>query len=309
MSRRAIDPGQPEEEMNEMTALQLFRDGATTAAELIALLFAAPFATATAAEAGPPMKSPAAVIQTAVDATSTPAWLAARQLHVTGAALDVRLLGMLADVRVVQTVRNDTVQSVDLAAGLHATDDGIGRLSIARAGRSIELPADPGDDCGVDDDDPHAGRARMALDETLADLLHLPPGQRATIEVGTTVTLERVGSAFRFSLPATIAPLDAQALLIEQPSGATLIVVAPAEAEGVASLTLRPARGPARDIPLGHTTAGSAIVVPLADADALAQLAQGAIEIEFRTDDRVLWTTLPSTVRSATDATLAHAAD
>ncbi|HSQ10880.1 MAG TPA: hypothetical protein VLN25_09750 [Burkholderiaceae bacterium] len=295
--------------MNEMTALHLLRDGASAAAELIALLFMAPFATATAAESTPPTTTPAAVVATAEDAAPSAAWLAARELHVTGAALDVRLLGMLADVRVVQTVRNDAVQSVDLAARLPATNDGLGRLSIARAGRSIELPAEPGDDCSVDDDDPHAGHVRMALDEVLADLLHLPPGQRATVDVGTTATLERLGAAYRFNLPATIAPLDAQALLLEQPAGPTLIVVAPARAEGVATLTLRPASGPARIIPLGHTTAGSAIVVPLADADALVQLAHGAIELEFRTDDRVLWTTLPSTVRSARDATLARAAD
>lgn len=291
-----------------MTALHLFRDGATTAAELIALLFMAPFGSATAAESAPPMTTPAAVVAKAQNAESAPAWLAARELHVTGAALDVRLLGMLADVRVVQTVRNDDVQSVDLAARLPATDDDVGRFSIARAGRSIELPADRGEDCGVDDDDPHAGHVRMALDEALADLLHLPAGQHATIDVGTTAILERLGGAYRFKLPATIAPLDAQALLVEQPTGAALIVVAPAKAEGLATLTLRPASGPARDIFLGYTTAGSAIVVPLADADALVQLAQGAIELEFRADDRVLWTTLPSTVRSARDATLARAA-
>jgi hypothetical protein len=308
MSRREIDPGhEPEEEKNEMTALHLLRDGASAAAELIALLFMAPFATATAAESVPPTSTPVAVVATAKDAAPSPAWLAARELHVTGAALDVRLLGMLADVRVVQTVRNDASQSVDLAARLSPPDNGDGRLTIARAGRSIELPTEPGDDCSVDDDDPHAGHVRMALDEALADLLHLPPGERTTVDIGTTATLERLGGAYRFNLPSTIAPLDAQALLVEQPAGATLIVVAPAKAAGVATLTLRPARGPAQDIPLGHTTAGSAIVVPLADADALVQLAQGAIEIEFRTDNRVLWSTLPSTVRSA--ATLARAAD
>jgi hypothetical protein len=294
--------------MNEMTALHLLRDGASAAAELIALLFMAPFGSATAAEAAP-ITTPAAVVATAEDAAPAPAWLAARALHVTGAALDVRLLGMLADVRVVQTVRNDTVQSVDLAARLPASENGDGRLTIARAGRSIELPADPGDDCGVDDDDPHAGHVRMALDESLADLLHLPPGQRATVDIGTTVALERQGGAYRFKLPATIDPLDAQALLVDQPIGATLIVVAPARVEGVAKLTLRPASGPARDIPLGYTTASNAIVVPLADSDALVQLAKGAIELEFRADNRVLWTTLPSTVRSAREATLARAAD
>ena len=55
------------------------------------------------------MTTPAAVVATAENAAPAPAWLAARELHVTGATLDVRLLGLLADVRVVQTVRNDDV--------------------------------------------------------------------------------------------------------------------------------------------------------------------------------------------------------
>jgi hypothetical protein len=295
--------------MNEMSALHLIRGGASTAAELLALLFMAPLASATAAGTGPQMKAPAPAVAPADVATPAPAWLAARDLHVIGATLDVRLLGLLADVRVVQTVRNDASQAVDLAARLPATGETHERLSIARAGRSIELPADPGAGCGGDEEDPHAGHVRMALDETLADLLHLPPGQRATIDVGTTTTLERLGGAHRFSLPATIAPLDAQALLVDQPAGAYLIIVAPANAEGIATLTLRPANGPGRHISLGHTTAGSAIVVPLADTDALIQLAHGAIELEFRNDHRVLWTTLPPRVRSDRAATLAHAAD
>ena len=292
-----------------MSALHLIRDGASAAAELIALLLMAPFAAATAAETVPPMTAPAAVVALADAAGPAPGWLAVRELHVVGATLDVRLLGLLADVRVVQTVRNDATHGVDLAARLAATEEGYERLSIARAGHRIELPVDPDNDCTSDEDDPHAGHVRMALDETLADLLHLPSGQRATIDVGTTATLERVSGAYRLNLPATMAPLDAQALLVEQPVGVYLIVVAPAKAEGLATLTLRPAQGPARDISLGHTTAGSAIVIPLADADALVQLANGAIELELRNSGRVLWMTLPSTVRSDSAATLARAAD
>ncbi len=43
-------------------------------------------------------------------------------LHVTDAALELRLLGLLADVRVMQTVRNDTANRVDLGAHLPAVD-------------------------------------------------------------------------------------------------------------------------------------------------------------------------------------------
>jgi hypothetical protein len=294
--------------MNEMSALHLIRDGASAAAELIALLFMAPFTAATAAETVPPMKAPAAAVARSDVTAPAPEWLAARDLHVVGATLDVRLLGLLADVRVVQTVRNDALQAVDLAARLPATHESYESLSIARAGRRIQLSADP-DGCGGDEDDPHVGHVQMALDESLADLLHLPPGQRATIDVGTTATLERLSGAYRFRLPDTLAPLEAQAMLVEQPAGVYLIIVAPAKSEGFATLTLRPASGLGRNISLGHTTAGSAIVVPLADADALVQLANGAIELELRNGDRVLWMTLPSTVRSDSAATLARAAD
>lgn len=304
--------------MSEISALHLIRDGAATAAELLALLFMAPLATASAAENGPATRPPAAVIApadvempvfaTPVVDTPTSGWRAARELHAVGATLDVRLLGLLADVRVVQTVRNDSLKTVDLGARLTAADESYGRLSIARAGHRVALPPASVDDCESDAEDPHAGHVRLALDELLADLLHLAPGQRATIDIGSTRTLEPLGDAYRVELPATMAPLEAQALLVEQVAGVTLIVVAPAGTAGLATLTLRPANLPARDIPLGQVSAGSAIVVPLADTDALVQLARGAIELEYRNEEHVLWTTLPSTVRSDRPSTLARAA-
>jgi hypothetical protein len=235
----------------------------------------------------------------------SPSLLAARDLHLTSSAFDVQLLGSLADIRIVQAVYNTGTRPIDLGTRLPATDEHVERLRIERAGRSVDLVDGVFDGCGGDEADPHHGHARTALDEALADVLALPAGQQATIEVVATDVLERQAGAYRLALPATVLPLGAQAVLIEQADGPMLIVVPPAESRGEGMLTLRPAGSAPEIIVLGRVD-GAAFAVPLADATALAQLADGAVELEVVNSDRLLWTSLPPSVRRADVAAIAR---
>ncbi len=207
-----------------MTALTLLRDGAATAAQLLALLFATP-----AAAAPPSVAAPAPMAHGLQSSSASPslALRAARDLHLTGSSFDVRLLGSLADIRIVQAVYNTGTRPIDLGTRLPATDEHVERLRIERAGRSVDLVASAFDGCGGDEAAPHDGHAQAALDEALADVLALPAGQQATIEVVATDILARQAGAYRLALPATVLPLDAQAVLIEQADSSMLIVVPP----------------------------------------------------------------------------------
>jgi len=291
---------------NPMSALHLMRDGMITAAELLALLLIAPVGAATAAET---TLQPAATRTTATrPAAPTPIaeTPAERQLHLVDAALEVRFLGLLADVRVVQTVRNDMARTVDLGMHLPATESSVDSLSITRDGRSLALLG--GADCGGDDD-PDAGHVRATEDEAIADLMQLPPGRQATVEVAATDTLQPAGLAWSITLPATVAPVREQALLVAQGNGGHVVVIPPADATGVATVTLRPASGPARSVELGRVRAGVAYVVPLAAAEALASLAEGAIELEAVSGHDVRWTTLAVASRRSGSTTLVRVAD
>ena len=163
------------------------------------------------------------------------ALLAARELHLTSSTFDVRLLGSLADIRIVQAVHNtgDTADRPRLTVAGHR------RTHRApphqRAGRSVDLLAGVVDGCGGDAADPHDGHAQTALDEALADVLSLPAGERATIEVVAIDVLARQAGAYRLALPATVLPLGAQAVLTEHADSPWLIVVPPAETRGEAS--------------------------------------------------------------------------
>jgi len=288
---------------NPMSALHLIRDGMITAAELLALLLIAPVGPAAAAET---TLQPAAT-RTAAARSGAPSPTAAeRRLHLVDAALEMRFLGLLADVRVVQTVRNDTARTLDLGTHLPSTEASVDRLSITRDGRSLALLG--GTDCGGDDD-PDAGHVRASEDEAIADLMQLPPGRQATVEVAATDTLQPAGLAWSIYLPATVAPLRAQALLVSQANGGHVVVVPPADASGVATVTLRPASGPARSVELGRVRAGVAYVVPLADAHTLVSLAEGAIELEVVSGHDVYWTTLAVAPRQSGSTTLARVAD
>jgi hypothetical protein len=286
-----------------MTALTLLRDGAATAAQLLALLFAAP---AAAAPTTPPTPATVARVEPGTATSLPPSLLVARDLHLASSAFDVRLLGSLADIRVVQAVHNASERPIDLGARLPATDRHVERLRVERAGHVVDLVAGDFDGCGGDDADPHDGHAKAALDEVLADVLSLPAGQQATIEVVAVDVLERQAGAWRLALPATILPLTAQAVLIHPNEGPVLIVVPPAGSRGEATLTLRPDGSAAQVIALGRAD-GAAFAVPLADATAAAQLAAGAVEFEVTHGDQRQWTSLPPSVRRAeVDAIARH---
>jgi hypothetical protein len=279
-----------------MSAITLLTEAASTAAELAALLFVVTVSPASAAGASAASPAPSSVVARPSDV--------ARDLHFVDAALEMRLLGMLADVRIMQTVRNDSAQPVDLGSRLPAVGDATDQLTIARDGRCADLLGAATVHGG--DDDPHAGRASAAEDEAIADLLQLPPGHWARVATVATEALQPSGGAYRVTLPATMAPLGAQALRVDEPRASALVVVPPTHADGRARLTLRYADGPARQVLLGHAAKSSAWVVPL-DADRLAQLVEGAVELEIRDAHTVHWLTLP--VRSGTGSTFALRAD
>src|SRR5262245_36755569 len=135
-----------------MSTLQVVRDGAAVAAELLALLFTTPaFATASEPPSG-------AVEQ--------------RQLHAMQSAFDVRLLGWLAEVRIVQTVRNDDADRLDLASRLPLSDQRTETVAVSQHGRSVDLVHGDQIACGDegDDDDALEGHMQATLDEAIADL-------------------------------------------------------------------------------------------------------------------------------------------
>lgn len=284
-----------------MSVLQVLIDGFLTAAELVALLFVSP---ASAAE--PPHHAP--TVQVAASANN------AHSLQLLSSSLDVRLLGSLADVRLSQQFRNDSGATVNLAARLPAVDEHTDALRIHRSGRIVDLLGiDPG--CGNEENDENsdedaplqahtAGHAQISIDEVIADALQLAPGETASIEWIATQALARTGASYRLALPAH-AVVEAQALL-DQSDARFLVVVPHRAARGIARLTLRPDRGATEIIELGQVSAAlTAYVVPLADSAAVRALAAGAIELETRADDGVVWSTLPTHVRP--DASLALA--
>jgi hypothetical protein len=286
-----------------MTALSLLRDGISTAAELAALLFLAPIAAATAAESR--ALPPPAAVDGATAATRT-AEAALRPLHLVEGAVEMRLLGLLADLRVVQTVHNQSAQPVDLGTRLLAAGDSVDSIAVVRDGYAIELLT--GGDCGGEDE-AQAGHARADVDERVAELTRLPPGQRATIAITSTETLQPAGQAWRVALPVTAAPIRAQALLVSEPQGHYVVVVPPADAVGSATVTLRPAGAPSQQVRFGPVDPGTAYVIPAASAQALAGLHAGAIELEIHGAREVQWTTLPIVPRRPGAATFAVVTD
>jgi hypothetical protein len=282
-----------------MSALHLIRDGISTAAELLALVFMAPIGTATAAEiASTPVASPVAVAERGSAAA------AARPLHLVDAVFEMRLLGLLADMRVAQTFHNPTAQPIDLGAHLTTTAASADSVSVTRDGHTIDLLA--GADCGGDTD-AHDGHVRTVDDEIIADLLQMPPGRRTTIEISSTEALHPAGSAWRVALPATVAPLAPQAMLAAAARATYVVVIPPSDAVGAIAVTLRPAFGPSRRYSLGDTVGSAAYVLPVEDA--YSQFAAGAVELEVIGEREIRWTTLAVTRHAPGAATLVRAAD
>ncbi len=282
-----------------MSALQVLIDGFLTAAELVALLFVSPVS------AMEPSR--------AERASSAPAFERLRALHLTSSVFDVRLLGSLADVRVSQEFRNNSAETVNLAGRLPTVDEHTDALLVHRQGRVIDLlrlDADCGGDEEHDADlqgDLHAneaGHVQLGIDESIADALLLAPGENASIELIATQSLARVGDTYRLALPAN-GSVESQALLVDQADMRFLVIVPHRAARGTARLTLRPHGAASETIELGVSNASIAHIVPLANRAALQALAAGAIELETRTHDGIVWSTLPTHVRTESSLTLA----
>lgn len=288
-----------------MSALQVMIDGLFTAAELFVLLFVSPVA----ATERPPIEA----------ASPRPAFATARDAHLLSSSFDVRLLGSLADVRVSQHFRNDSAEAVNLATRLPPVDENTDALRVHRHGRSVDLlQLESG--CGGDSDDSDgdngdvqatgaAGHVQLAVDESIADALQLAPGERASIELVATLPLSRVGMTYRIALPEHVA-IETQALLVGQTDkrflAHFLVVVPHRTARGTARLTLRPDRGAPETIELGELSAPSiAYVIPIANRVALQALAAGAIELETRTPDGIVWSTLATHLRTDSSVALA----
>ena len=274
-----------------MPALQGLIDGFLTAAELAALLSLAPAAATARMEALP----------TALAIERT------RDLHLLSNSLDVRLLGSLADVRVSQLFSNNTAETIDLAGRLPAVDEHTDALRIHRNGRVVDLlqlERGCGDGDGDGDIETSAqlqasmgGHVRLAVDESIADALQLPPGASASIELIATQSLTRAGAVYRLALPDRAA-VKPQALLVDQADVRFLVVVPHRASRGVARLTLRPDQAAAETIELGALSdSATAYVVSLGNRAALQALAAGAIELETRTTDGIVWSTLPPQIR------------
>ena len=277
-----------------MSPLQVLIDGFLTAAELVALLFVSPVS----AMEPPRASAPNAHLER---------W---REPHPVSTTLDVRLLGSLADVRISQHFHNSGNEMVNLAGRLPAVDEHTDALRIHRQGRVIDLlqlvtgcDTDDTADLQADLEANVAGRVQLAVDESIADALQLPPGESASIELVATQLLSRASSTYRLALPAHAA-VESQALLVDQPDVRFLVVV-PHRAARETRLTLRPDGAASETIELGASDPSVAHIVPLANYAAVHALAAGAIELETRTIDSVVWSTLPMHLRTNSSLPLA----
>jgi hypothetical protein len=275
-------------------------DGFLTAAELVALLFVSPVS---------------AMEQPRTERASSALAIERADAHLLSSSFDVRLLGSLADVRVSQHFRNSGADTINLAGRLPSVDEHTDALRIHRKGRIVDLlRLDSG--CGGDDESDNSeelqastsGHVQLAVDESIADALQLAPGETASIELIATQPLSRVGFTYRLALPEHVA-VEPQALLVDQTDVHFLVLVPHRAARGTARLTLRPDRAASETIELGALSDPSiAYVVPLANRAALQALAAGAIELETRTHDGIVWSTLPAHVRTDSSLALAGAA-
>ena len=252
-----------------MTLLHLMIDGALAAAEMLALLLVP---TASAAE------------PTAIEAQA--ALARPVQLHRLSTALDVRLLGSLADVRVAQRLRNDGSTTADLAPHLPAIDEQVDSLRIVRAARAIDLLASG--DCGVA---PASGHARLSDDEAIADALQLAPGADAVIEIIATHPLVRREGAYRVALPLEVDTDAPRSMLVDQGDTRFLVVV-PHRRASKSTLVLRPASGASQVLHLGGVDPRLALLIPLGTRAQLDALADGAIELELDDGASTYWTTV-----------------
>jgi hypothetical protein len=252
-----------------MTVLHLMIDGALAAAEMLVLLSVptANAATPAAIDAGAAMERPV-------------------QLHRLSTALDVRLLGSLADVRIAQRLRNDSSTTADLASHLPAIDEQVDSLRIVRATQAVDLLASG--DCG---EVPASGHARLSDDEAIADALQLAPGADAIIEVIATPTLVRREGAYHVALPLAVDADAPRATLVDQGDTRFLLVV-PHRRAARSTLVLRPSSGTSRVLHLGRVDPRLGLLIPLATRAQFDTLADGAIELELDDGASTHWTTI-----------------
>ena len=252
-----------------MTVLHLMIEGALAAAEMLVLLFvpAASAAEPVAIEAQATLERPV-------------------HLHRLSTAVDVRLLGSLADVRVIQHLRNDGTASADLASHLPVIDEQVDALRIVRTAGAIDLLA--GGDCG---DTPAGGHVRLSDDEAIADALHLAPGADAVIEVIATHPLVRRAGAYELALPLAVDLEAPRATLVDHGDSRFLLVV-PHRRAARSTLVLRPAAGASQAFDLGRVDPRLALLVPLSSRAQLDSLAAGAIELELDDGATTHWVTL-----------------
>lgn len=252
-----------------MTVLHLMIDGALAAAAMLAPLFVP----AAGAAAQAPVEARAAV--------EIPV-----RLHRLSTALDVRLLGSLADVRVVQRLRNDGSTTADLAPHLPAVDERADSLRVVRADQAIDLLASV--DC---DEAPASGHARLSGDEAIADALQLAPGAEAAIEVIATHPLIRKDGAYRVALPLDLDADAPRAMLVDQGDARFLLVV-PHRQAAKSTLVLRPAFGATQVQHFGRVDPRLALLIPLATRAQFDALADGAIELELDDGASTYWATV-----------------
>jgi hypothetical protein len=252
-----------------MTLLQPMLDGALAAAELLALLFVPP----AAAREPAPIGAAAAFEQPV-------------QLHRLSTSVDIRLLGSLADVRVMQAVRNVSSTSADLAPQLPAVDEHVDGLRIVHGTHAVDLlPTCESDDL------PIAGHVRLTDDERIADALRLAPGAHAVIETIAAPPLLRSGRSYRVMLPVRVEADTPAAMLIDEDDGAFLLIV-PHRGAARGTLVLRPASGEPETLPLGAIDTRHAVLVPLPSRAHLGRLEDGAVELELADDRGTWWATL-----------------
>lgn len=269
-----------------MTVLHLMIDGALAAAEMLALLFVP---AASAAE--PPPVAAHAAVQPPV------------QLHRLSTALDVRLLGSLADVRVAQRLRNNGSTSADLARHLPVIDEQVDSLRVVLAAQAIDLLASG--DCG---EAPASGHARLSGDEAIADALQLAPGADAVIEVVATHPLVRRDGAYHVVLPLELNADAPRAMLVDQGDIRFLLVV-PHRRAAKSTLVLRPASGAHQVQHLGRVDPRLALLIPVATRAQLDALADGAIELELDDGDSTYWSTVAAERIEEVPAVQARAAE
>lgn len=283
-----------------MSAFHVIQQALLTAAELVALLFVTP---ALAAEAALSHRAASTAVHEQHSARAPRLAIAPSE----GGRFELRLLGSLAELRWTHALENIGSEPIDLTAWLPDTDETIDALRITRGARSVDLLQAAGG-CELDGD-ALLDHAVLEHDEAIADLLQLPHGETATIEVSAVRTVEGRGKVFRIAAPALPWAAASYTFVTgaAEPMLAVVLPAAAAPAHATLLLTLRRAGAAAETFDLGEAgqfgvrTSGdrapgngltAVFIVPLGAHSDFADLAQGAVELEVRAAGTTHWVTL-----------------